>query len=392
MGKNFLDTLMKRYKNVYALSWLNNSDKGLPNGDPRLKDLEGLYDGETGQAIVEGQYYLYLGHIQNRINYYLTGRELRPIFVKDSKQFVSSAYGEKTPIFGGYVDSHMGHFLIEVLARGIDFQEYQNHPVVFLLYRQRRDLSIFYKYCEFFGLEKERIVIVRTPTLFPELYIPRPQFYITSERINQIGASTYEYENTSLPSDHVPAEYFSNQFLEIHRSKGDEICQVENTKNKILYLSRVKIKERQLFGERIIHDILKANGHHVICPEEHTWEYVISEVRKHSHIVGRVGTAMHFLLFCREKKKVTYFNVKDKLFHNFHNLEQMMQNDAQYIQVKTCSLLKGHSTNNLFMYSELVKLLQAIGIKVVPTKYKKYYEKKIIKKYHDFWRKREQVS
>ena len=94
------------------------------------------------------------------------------------------------------------------------------------------------------------------------MYVSCPQFYVTQERIKRIGPSQYAYENPALSPDHVPAKYFSDQFLEIHRKKGEQLAPEENTIDKILYLSCVKAKN--YFGEYIIHKVLEDNEHTVI--------------------------------------------------------------------------------------------------------------------------------
>lgn len=364
---------MRLYKNVCAVSW---NDDDIWQHSTKVNSL-GLYDGNTKKAIAGGEYYCCLPWMPNNYNHCWTGRGLRQLDNDSAAPIDLSAYGTQIPIFGGYVDSHMGHFFIEVLARGIDFNIYRSNPIIFLLLRTyRADRKTFFKYCKFFGLDEERIVILDAPALIPKLYVSRPQFYITHERIKRIGPSQYAYENQALSPAHMPAECFSDQFLEIYRKKGEQLAPEENTIDKILYLSCVKTKN--YFGEYIIHKVLEDNEHTVICPEEHSWESVISLVRQHKHIVGMRGSAMHFLLFCRKKKKVTYYGSRPILQHNFYNLEQMMQNDAAYIEVRVDGIANFPNKRNLFRYNDMIKLLEKLGITSVPDHYKDYYQNNIV--------------
>lgn len=371
--------LMPLYENVIAVS--RDYGSFLANGD-RYRNI-GLYEGNTENAITGGRYYAYLECLSDNMNFYWTGHGLLPADRERAKPLSCSLAGDDVPIFGGYVDSHMGHFFLEVLARGIDFRKYKDNLIVFLKLRERDDLQLFYKYCSFFGLEKERIYVVDGPVIIPRLYVPEPQFFITQERILKKGDSGYIYRNPNLSSQHVSPNSFSDRFLEVHRNKGDSICPDENTVDGILYLSCVRSKN--YFGEYIIHRALEASGHKVIYPEDHPWESVIELVRKYKHVVGMRGSAMHFLMFCRERKKVTYFEHMAELSHNFHNLEQLMGNDMEYIQVRVISLFDNEKTRNLFYYDDIVSFLGKLGIHDLSEEYYAYYKQVITPYYIKYW-------
>lgn len=372
---------MPLLENVYAVS---RDYEDYWKHDDRFKYI-GLYDGCTHEAIPGGSYYYYLHNMPEKFNYFLTGHGLRQVDRDRATPGDFSEFGPRPPIFGGYVDSHMGHFFVEVLARGIDFSAYTEHPFVFLLLRNRADLKVFFKYCAFFGLDEKQIAVIDTPVIIPELYVPCPQFFITQEHIKKTGDSQYAYRNTGLSSKHMPAEFFSDGFLEVHRKKGDEITLEENTVDGILYLSCVK--SRINFGEYIIHKALEDHGHTVIFPEEHSWESVISLVRKHIHIVGLSGSAMHFLMFCKEKKKVTYIDRYPRLQHNIYNLEQMMGNDADYVQLRVDGAFDNRRTGNLFRYDDIVMLLERLGIRNLSGTFNNYYRQVIVPAYLEYWRR-----
>lgn len=368
------------YENVYAVS--RDYDEYWAS-DGRFRHI-GLYDGQSRKAIAAGNYYYYLSDIPDNYKFTLTGHGLRQSDKDRAIHIDLSSIGDGIPIFAGYVDSHMGHFFVEVLSRGIDYSAYKNHPFVFLLLRNRANLEVFVEYCKFFGLDEKQIAIVRTPVIIPKLYVPRPQFFITQERITRAENTGYIYQRKNLSSRHVPQEYFSDSFLEIHRIKGDQITSEENTVDRILYLSCVKSKK--YFGEEIIHRALKANGHTVIYPEDHSWESVISLVRKHTHIVGLRGSAMHFLMFCRKSKKVTYYDHHKALHHNFYNLDQMMDHNTEHVQVRVDGVLNNPETRNLFCYSDITSLLRKLGIHYLPNHYFDYYSNVVIPKHMDYWR------
>lgn len=227
------------------------------------------------------------------------------------------------------------------------------------------------------------MVIPERPVIIPEIRVPRPQFFITEERIKKTGASRFAYENPNISSEHIPATEFSDLFLEIHRRRGDEISPEENTIDRILYLSCLKTKP--YFGEYIIHKALEDAGHTVIFPEEHSWETVISMVRKHTRIAGLRGSAMHFLMFCRQKKRVTYFDTKPRLQHNFHNLEQMMENESEYVQLQADGLPHAPSTRTLLRYSEIVRLLHTLGVDSISEQLKIIYHQFIVPDHRAFW-------
>ena len=176
---------MPLFENVYAVS--RDYDDYWKHDD-RFRNT-GLYDGRTHKAIPGGSYYFYLHNNPEKFNYFLTGHGLRQADKNRATDGDFSTFGTKTPIFGGYVDSHMGHFFIEVLSRGIDFGSYQDHPFIFLLLRNRADLKVFFQFCAFFGLDEKQIVIIDTPIVIPKLYVPRPQFFITQEHIKSAGNS-----------------------------------------------------------------------------------------------------------------------------------------------------------------------------------------------------------
>lgn len=379
---------MKLHENVYAIP--RDYGGAIQNSDQR-KCL-GLYDGNTGKAITEGNYYSYLTCLEERSNYFWTGHGLRYIDKIRATQINLSAESSEPPIFGGYIDSHFGHFFIEVLARGIDFKLYKNHSIVFVFFRDlsRSNLTLFYRYCAFFGLDKNQIIIIDSPTVIPKLFVPEPQFFITEKRIKWVDNSKCAYIEPDLSGKHISANRFSDKFLEIHRKKGDAVCQEENTINKILYLSCIKAKP--FFGEKIIHRALEEQGHTVICPEEYSWETVISLVRKHKHLVGLQGSAMHFLMFCRKRKKVTYFANTTELSHNFHNLEQMFRNNFNYVQVRLVGIANQPETNNLFVFEDIVVLLKKLGVNSLSSKYSDIYKHIISQNHIKYWQQHKKAS
>lgn len=356
---------MQLFQNVYAISSSHSSPES----------SFGLYDGSTDKAIPEGQYYFHLGsNFKGYFHNYCTGHGLTQSQKDNAQPLALIQNGVDIPIFGGYVDSHMGHFFIEVMARGIDFRN-TNNPIVFMFFRDRNDLPTFKKYCQFFGLSEDRILIIDQPTFIEKIYIPSPQFFITTNRIKEISENSYSYIDENISAEHVPASSFSKDFFETFRRIGHEIQPAENTVDKILYLSRVKFKSKYMFGEQIIHDTLKENGHTVICPEELSWKEVIALTRQHTHIAGRVGTALHFLLFCKEQKKVTYFDTRKNLSHNMYNLEVMLKNDYEYIQLDVEPLQNLKKNDKLVTYSSIVDLLKRLGIKHINSKNIKKYSK-----------------
>jgi hypothetical protein len=374
---------MKLYENVYVIP----RDSNEPTLNSEQRKCLGLYEGNTDKAILEGGYYCYLTDIEEKFNYYWTGRSLRYVDKIRAIPINLSVDNSEPPIFGGYIDSHFGHFFIEVLARGIDFKLHKNHSIVFLLFRDhaRSNLTLFYKLCAFFGLDKNQIIIIDEPTTIANLYVPEPQFFISEKRIKRANNSEYAYIDPDASEKYIPANRFSDKFLEIHRKKGDTITTDENTVDKILYLSCIKSK--LFFGERIIHQVLEEQGQTVICPEEHSWETVISLVRKHKHVVGLRGSAMHFLMFCRKQKKVTYFANATELSHNFHNLEQMLQNNYEYVQVRLIGIKNRPETNNLFVFEDIVALLKILGIEGISNNYSDIYTQIITRNHIKYWQK-----
>ena len=174
---------------------------------------------------------------------------------------VSATIAEES-IYGGFLFSHFGHFILESLARLWVCQTVLDTPIVFASTDRPNNwqLEIF----EILGLI-DRIRILREPTVFRKLIVP------------DVGYRIQDY----MHPDH--AEFLG--------------CSVPNEGKEItrpLWLSRAGLPAQdRIEGEKKVESVLLKSGWNVIHPETLPVSHQLAFIGRAPIVAGVEGSALH---------------------------------------------------------------------------------------------------
>ncbi len=265
---------------------------------------------EVGYGGYEG------GVCDNDFNFVAGYKRLNPLTGKKSWVDVDSAYEvarediiqlDEDVIFGGTLNGHFGHFLMENWCR-----------LWYVLQHPELKLKIFfvptshggYKtwFDEFFrlmGIDLERIVYVKQPTQCRSITIPDQAQYCWNDFT----------KNWLLPFQEIKSR-------------------VQPGNVKKLYLTRTKFKHktRHFYNEEYFEDFFAARGFEVVAPEKLSIEEQISLVMGADELAATLGTLTHWALFCKPTAKFIMFprmkndetpfqHIINKIFGNYYIVE-----------------------------------------------------------------------
>jgi len=217
-------------------------------------------------------------------------------------------------VYGGCAYGHFGHLLLETFARLSVFFDFEL-PVLFTSLNHTRN-ELFWRFVDAVDLPKDRIKVVDAPSIVERLVVPAPDFRIRA--------------GITLP------------FLRAFECLGDRIAVRDglrqNSNPVPVYLSRSRMPKgrRYFFGEKLIEASLRAQGCDILFTETMTIEEQIAVALTRTHIIGFAGSALHTLVFCRGRKRVTYLST-DRVHTNFSLIESLKRNDAQEVVIDAIS-------------------------------------------------------
>lgn len=188
-------------------------------------------------------------------------------------------------IFGGIIDNHFGHFILDCLSRlWFKLDERSNNlKWAFIPIKSNVIPAFFFNFLEFIGINREDIIIVNDIVSYSEILVP-------------------EQSITSFQSCY-PIHYKIYEAIAKHTQnfKKDKII-------KKIYLTRTALNEKasnKIIGEQYFESFYKNQGFEIISPENFPLSEQISLVANCDELVCTLGTLSHFVLFMKEKSKIT---------------------------------------------------------------------------------------
>lgn len=175
-------------------------------------------------------------------------------------------------IFGGMLQGHYGHFLLETLARAWALIR-SAKPIVWLSNDKVTRLRPFHREAfEALGIDPARHVIIHEPTRFERLEVPEP------------GAILWR----SFHPDHA-------------RAIG-VLPFGSPVPGKRVWLSRAKVSERRsrVLNEPELEALLIADGWSVLHPEDHNIRGQVAAMQGAETLAGFDGSAFHTLVLARD--------------------------------------------------------------------------------------------
>lgn len=202
----------------------------------------------------------------------------------------------KNVIYGGILNNHFGHFLVENTGRLWCWLEHKEEDLdIVFLNTKKKIIPQFWTFMSLLGIPKNKIIILDQISQFDSVLVPS-QAHILDVSYNPKFITPFQYISSLLP---------------------------EAPKKKI-YLSRTKLKHvTSCLGEKQIEKLFADNGFSIVYPEKLPLHKQIEIIKNASVIAGVNGTALHMALFATPETKIIVLERSDHFVP-----EQMIINKA----------------------------------------------------------------
>ena len=191
---------------------------------------------------------------------------------------------DETVIFGGIIDTHFGHFVLDCLSR-LWFKvknPSMKHKWAFIPLKNEIIPEYFYTFMELLGVHRDDIIIVQNIVSYKKIIVPEQSL--------------------------VSFEYARPEFLSIYETIAKN-CENKSSNNlKKVYLTRTALKGESsgvCLGEEYFEKFYTKQGYSVISPEKLSLREQISIIHNCDEVVCTLGTLSHFCLFMKNKSKIT---------------------------------------------------------------------------------------
>ncbi|MBS48423.1 MAG: hypothetical protein CMN60_12015 [Sphingobium sp.] len=182
----------------------------------------------------------------------------------------------KKGIYGGYLFSHYGHFMLETLSRlWWSLAEKREEPVIFQVVRGGNIPDFAKEILNLLNIDY-RLVTNSECLEVEELFIP------SASLVERLWVA---------PEFLVPFQTIADSFPDSNVDK--------------LFVSRGE-RISQIYGERLIMEICQSEGFTVLDPTTSSLREQIVLFASAKEIIGGVGSALHNLPYCRNLQKVAY--------------------------------------------------------------------------------------
>ena len=169
---------------------------------------------------------------------------------------------------GGGSFFHFGHFLTEGMSRSWPHDDPKYAHMKYVFYTDDKMPSWAKALLNISGIQDEQILTINQSTRFRSLYVPQQSHVICNFASKQF------------------AQHFANIAKNVSPEKYDKI-----------YLSRMAMGAKKVFGEDTVQRIFEKNGFKIICPEKLPVAKQIALMRNCKILAGCAGTALHLAAF-----------------------------------------------------------------------------------------------
>ncbi|GJE29715.1 hypothetical protein LKMONMHP_4599 [Methylobacterium organophilum] len=217
-----------------------------------------------------------------------------------------------TYIYGGRINPHFGHFLINTLPRYWNVTKIRS-PNTKILYHGPNS-------------SEELFSIPFVSTIFRQLGLA-PRDFINFQ------------QNTKISNIVIPSTSFEEQragylpYRNLCSSIGDRILYKfgDNAEISTIYYSKTRLKSAvgNISNEIEIENYLHSNGVQIFYPEMLSFEEQIYLMSNCKNIIASSGSFLHASIFC-PPRKITCLNVTEKINTNYTIIDQLTGNDAAY--------------------------------------------------------------
>lgn len=219
-----------------------------------------------GFGVFDENYKLIKDSLQTRRN----KSQFIPKFKHDNIPYV-----DEDVVFIGNVNNYFGHFLLEHMNRiyALMDKKYKDRKVVLINDKNLQVVPEYiYKFIEFFGIKRDKVIILNETTRFRSVCIPSQSFNCRLYNSDSF-AKTFDRIAENIPDEEI----------------YDKI-----------YVSRAKLDEvHKTWGEEKVQKVFEKNGFKIIYPETLPLQSQIALIKNCKVLAGCAGTALHLALFMK---------------------------------------------------------------------------------------------
>lgn len=260
---------------------------------------------------------------------------IRSFSREDTRSTCQCSYQPNTPvlhrketvIFGGILQGHYGHQLVEGFNHLWWFAEHPetSYKIVFLVSPfYNNGLFPFVDMLKALGLESDRYEIISSPTSFDKIIVPEQSC--------------------------IFAEGYYREHKNIFDLMIKNTTRISTTSPKKIYFTRSKFRKKDGINEEYFVEFYRKRDFHIIYPDELTFTEKIILLQNAEEFVSIYSSAI-FALFCaKEGLKVTIL-IREGISDISHQFPIEMRNiDCYFVHVNFNFLPTIHAGFNCYLY------------------------------------------
>ena len=224
-------------------------------------------------------------------------------------------------IYGGRINPHFGHFLINTLPRFWSISQIRSPRTPILCHGPGRPAEWFavpFISAAFglLGLRERDFVTFDSPTRFKYVTVP----------------------GTSLEEQKAGYMAYRRMCL----AMGERVRQrsTQDQSNQLIYFSKTKMKSAvgTIVNEVEVETVLRAAGAKIVFPELLSFEEQISLMSNHERISGTSGSFLHTSIFC-PPRNITCLNVTSQINTNYTIIDKLSGSKSAYYYAPAIEVL-----------------------------------------------------
>ncbi|WP_082503941.1 glycosyltransferase family 61 protein [Methylobacterium sp. Leaf117] len=236
---------------------------------------------------------------------------------------IESLAPDGTYIYGGRINPHFGHFLVNTLPRFWAMPKIRSPNTKIL--------------CHAPGTPENWFSIPFVATAFGLLGLS-PHDFVKFEKPTRLR--TVVVPATSLEEQH--AGY--RAFADLCQGIGDRIRSAENFErtDRPIYYSKTRLSSAVglITNELEIETVMKDHGVEIIYPETLSFADQVRLMSSRDQILGSAGSFLHASIFC-PPRRITCLNVTEKINSNYTIIDSLAGNTATYHYPPALRVLDG---------------------------------------------------
>ena len=198
-------------------------------------------------------------------------------------------YIDETVLYGGTLIEHPGHLITECfadrlwwIAENPDSDIKIAIQIIWSVSDWTTGVDSFVmEFLEAFGISKDRLIVVETPTQFKKIIVP---------------------DQSSIPLNYCFPYDFTSQYIKPFQHITKRLTP---GKYKKIYLSKGKLHNKSTIGEEYFIDFFEKKGFAIINPEDYTIKEKAELMYGADEVVTVDGTNSLFTVFCKPSVRLT---------------------------------------------------------------------------------------